>query len=111
MGDRRWASLLADHHRAVVAELDQHRRRLMDTAGDGVFVVVDGPAGPPVALRPSSMRSVHIGARVAALAGPGEVLVSGTVHDLVVGSGIAFADRGTRELAGVPGPWRIYAPI
>jgi class 3 adenylate cyclase len=55
--------------------------------------------------------AVHIGARVGALAGPGEVLVSGTVKDLTVGSGIGFADRGTRELKGVPGEWRLYAAI
>jgi class 3 adenylate cyclase len=53
--------------------------------------------------------AVHIGARVAALAGPGEVLVSGTLKDLVVGSGIEFEDRGARELKGVPGEWRLYA--
>jgi len=53
--------------------------------------------------------AVHIGARVAARAGPGEVLVSSTLRDLVVGSGIEFADRGTAELKGVPGEWRLYA--
>jgi class 3 adenylate cyclase len=52
---------------------------------------------------------VHIGARVSAIAGPGEVLVSGTVKDLVVGSGITFEDRGVRELKGVPGEWRLFA--
>lgn len=53
--------------------------------------------------------AVHIGARVSAMAGPGEVLVSSTVKDLVVGSGTEFEDRGTRQLKGVPGEWRIYA--
>jgi class 3 adenylate cyclase len=53
--------------------------------------------------------AVHIGARVAALAGAGEVLVSGTVKDLVAGSGLRFADRGTQPLKGIPGEWRIFA--
>ena len=54
---------------------------------------------------------MHIGARVAAEAGPGEVLVSGTVHDLVAGSGLGFQERGERELKGVPGRWRLYAVV
>jgi class 3 adenylate cyclase len=54
--------------------------------------------------------AVHIGARVAALAGSGEILVSGTVKDLVAGSGLRFSDRGARSLKGVPGEWRIFAP-
>ncbi|MFI5254626.1 MAG: adenylate/guanylate cyclase domain-containing protein [Candidatus Limnocylindrales bacterium] len=138
LGDRRWSGLLADHHRIVRDRLADFRGRVIETAGDGVFALVDGPAravrGASAvieAVRPLGLEiragvhtgevelagdkvtglAVHIGARVAAQAGPGEVLVSGTVHDLVVGSGIAFTDRGSRELAGVPGTWRLYAVV
>jgi len=108
----------------------------MDTAGDGFFAVFDGPAraircaqGIVEAVRPLGIEvraglhtgeceiidtkcgglTVSIGARVASLAGPSEVLVSQTVKDLVAGSGLAFADRGEHELKGIPGAWRIYA--
>jgi class 3 adenylate cyclase len=104
--------------------------------GDGFLATFDGPARAircAVAIRAAAAEfglevrcglhtgevevmgadvggiAVHIGARVGALAGPGEVLVSGTVRDLVVGSGISFEDRGERELKGVPGPWRLWA--
>jgi class 3 adenylate cyclase len=136
LGDRRWSHLLESHHARVRALLGRHRGRLIDTAGDGVLAAFDGPAR---AIRCAKAivgdardlgievragvhtgeceevgdrlrgLAVHIGARVAALAAPSEVLVSGTVKDLVAGSGLAFDDRGTRELSGVPGEWRIYA--
>ena len=110
--------------------------REVDTAGDGFFATFDGPAraircacaiarraassasrSEPVSTPASASCSTgrrpgsrsRIGARVAALAGPGEVLVSQTVKDLVAGSGIAFDDRGAAELKGVPGEWRLYA--
>jgi pimeloyl-ACP methyl ester carboxylesterase len=136
LGDRRWADLLTRYHAVVRDEIAQYRGREIDTAGDGFFVAFDGPAraircavsigaavraiglevrcgihvgeigfagGKPVGL------SVHVGARIGSLAGPGEVLVSGTVKDLVAGSGLAFTDRGTQALKGVPDEWRIFA--
>ncbi len=136
LGDRRWSGMIEAHHTRVSALLARHRGRLIDTAGDGVFAAFDGPARSircakviiddardlglevragvhtgeceQVGDRLRGL-AVHIGARVAALAAPSEVLVSGTVKDLVAGSGLAFDDRGTRELSGVPGEWRIYA--
>jgi len=136
LGDRRWSGMIEAHHTRVSALLGRHRGRLIDTAGDGVFAAFDGPARSircakaiiddardlglevragvhtgeceQVGDRLRGL-AVHIGARVAALAAPSEVLVSGTVKDLVAGSGLAFDDRGTRELPGVPGEWRIYA--
>ncbi len=136
LGDRRWSEMIEAHHTRVRALLARHRGRLIDTAGDGVFAAFDGPARTircakaivddardlglevragvhtgeceQVGDRLRGL-AVHIGARVAALAAPSEVLVSGTVKDLVAGSGLAFDDRGTRELSGVPGEWRIYA--
>ncbi|HTS52468.1 MAG TPA: adenylate/guanylate cyclase domain-containing protein [Burkholderiales bacterium] len=136
LGDRRWHDLLDAHHALVRRELASFRGREIDTAGDGFLAAFDGPAR---AVRcacaiSSGVRSlgievragvhtgecevmgdklggiaVHIGARVAALARPGEVLVSSTVKDLVAGSGLSFQDRGTRPLMGVPGEWRLFA--
>jgi class 3 adenylate cyclase len=136
LGDARWRHMLESHHQFGRAELDLHRGREIDTAGDGFLATFDGPAR---AIRCASaicdsVRSiglevraglhtgevelmdgdvggiaVHIGARVAALAGPGEVLVSSTVKDLVVGSGIGFDDRGTYQLKGIPDAWRLFA--
>ena len=136
LGDRRWRELLDDHHRLVRAQLSRYRGREVDTAGDGFFATFDGPAR---AIRcacaiTESVRelgldvraglhtgecelmsekvggiAVHIGARVAAEAAPGEVLVSSTVKDLVAGSGLEFEDRGVAALKGVPGEWRLYA--
>jgi pimeloyl-ACP methyl ester carboxylesterase len=136
LGDRRWTELIAAHHARVRAELARFRGDELDTAGDGFFASFDGPAR---AIRcacaiTTSVRelgidvraglhtgecelvdgkiggiAVHIGARVAALAEPGEVLVSSTVKDLVAGSGVEFRDRGAVELKGVPGEWRLYA--
>jgi pimeloyl-ACP methyl ester carboxylesterase len=91
MGDRDWRSLLDAHDAVVRAQLRRFRGREVSTAGDSGGI------------------AVHIGARVAALAGGGEVLVSGTVRDLVVGSGLQLHDRGLHELKGVPGEWRVFA--
>ncbi len=135
-GDRPWATLLEAHHAAVRRELERFRGLEIDTAGDGFFVAFDGPARGircAVAIRDAvrslglEMRAglhtgecekvgnkltgiaVSIGARVGALAGSGEVLVSSTVVDLVAGSGLVFEDRGEHELKGVPGPRRLFA--
>jgi class 3 adenylate cyclase/pimeloyl-ACP methyl ester carboxylesterase len=136
LGDDRWKALLAEHRASVRRELDEFRGREIDTTGDGFLATFDGPGRAIHCARAirDSVRSlgleiraglhtgeiemtgndvagiaVHIGARVAALAAPSEVLVSSTVKDLVVGSGIEFEDRGARALKGVPGEWRIFA--
>ena len=136
LGDRRWRELLEAHNAAVRRDLARYGGREVDTAGDGFLATFDGPARgirAACAIRDSvrglglELRAglhtgecelangkvrgiaVHTGARVAALAGPGEVLVSSTVRDLVAGSGIAFEERGEHELKGVPGTWRLYA--
>jgi class 3 adenylate cyclase len=136
LGDRAWRELLASHHERIRRELARFRGREVDTAGDGFFATFDGPAraircacAATESVRDLGVEiraglhtgeceihegkvggiAVHIGARVSAEAGPNEVLVSSTVRDLVAGSGIAFADRGTAELKGVPGEWRLYA--
>jgi class 3 adenylate cyclase len=136
LGDRRWRDLLERHNEIVRRDLERYRGVEIDTAGDGFFATFDGPAraircarsivedvrgvGLDVRsglhtgeceLSADSVRgiAVHTGARVAALAAPGEVLVSSTVKDLVAGSGIDFADRGVHELKGIPGEWRLYA--
>jgi len=138
LGDRRWRELLEAHHAAVRRELERFRGREVDNAGDGFLATFDGPARAircAQAIRDFvdtvglSIRAglhtgeceihgdgiagiaVHMGARVASLAGPGEVLVSSTVKDLVAGSGIEFEDRGVHELKGVPGDWRLYAVL
>ncbi len=135
LGDREWAELLRRHHTAVRRELERFRGREVDNAGDGFFATFDGPARAircALAVRDGARDlglelraglhtgecellgdkvagiAVHTGARVAALAGPGEVLVSATVHDLVSGSGLAFDDVGERELKGI-GTRRLYA--
>jgi pimeloyl-ACP methyl ester carboxylesterase len=137
LGDRRWRELLERHHGLVRQELAQHRGIEIDTAGDGFLASFDGPARAircGIAIRDCiaedlgldlrvgvhtgecerlgdrlSGIAVHIGARVAAVAAAGEVLVSSTVKDLVAGSGIAFEDRGAHRLKGVPDTWRIFA--
>jgi class 3 adenylate cyclase len=135
LGDRRWRELLEAHEAAVRRELARYGGREVDSAGDGFLATFDGPARAiraACAIRDSvrglglELRAglhtgecelangkvrgiaVHTGARVAALAGPGEVLVSSTVRDLVAGSGISFDERGEHELKGVPGTWRVY---
>ena len=137
MGDRRWRDLLGSVEAEVGRELSRFRGRAVKTLGDGFLATFDGPARAircATSIRDTArarfgleVRSglhtgeveligddvggiaVHIGARVGSNAGPGEVLVSGTVKDLVVGSGIGFEDRGERELKGVPGRWRLFA--
>ncbi len=136
LGDREWHELVERHHGVVRSQLQRFRGREVDTAGDGFFATFDGPARAiqcacaiassvrelgidiraglhtgEVELAEDKPRgiAVHIGARVSARAEPGEVLVSNTVKDLVAGSGIEFDERGTTELKGVPGEWRLYA--
>jgi class 3 adenylate cyclase len=135
IGDRQWRGLLGAHHQAVRRELGRFQGREVDTAGDGFLATFDGPARAircglaaiqavhtvgleiRVGIHTGEVEligdniggiGVHIGARVGALAGPGEVLVSQTVKDLVAGSGISFEDRGTHSLKGVPDEWRIF---
>ncbi|HEV3351863.1 MAG TPA: adenylate/guanylate cyclase domain-containing protein [Acidimicrobiales bacterium] len=133
LGDRRWRELLDHHDELARAQLDRHQGRLVKTTGDGLLATFDGPARAircastlrqilPVPIRAGlhtgevELRgddvggiAVHIGARVAAIAGAGEVLVSRTVKDLVAGSGITFTDRGSHTLKGVPDEWQLYA--
>jgi class 3 adenylate cyclase/pimeloyl-ACP methyl ester carboxylesterase len=136
LGDRAWAELVSRHHSLVRRHLDTFRGTEIDTAGDGFFASFEGPLRAIRCARAisESVRSlglevragvhtgecervdgkigglaVNIGARVAAAAGPGEILVSSTVKDLVAGSPVVFEDRGTYDLKGVPGDWRLYA--
>jgi class 3 adenylate cyclase len=136
IGDRGWRDLLERHHALVRRELTRFRGEEKDTAGDGFFATFDGPAraircaqAVVEAMRELGLNvragvhtgecelhdakvagiAVSIGARVTAMAGPGEVLVSQTVKDLVAGSGLEFDDRGAHALKGVPGEWRLYA--
>ncbi len=137
LGDRRWRDLLASVEQEVGRELKRFRGRAIKTLGDGFLATFDGPARAircATAIRDTAKSqfgldvraglhtgeievigddvggiAVHIGARVGSSAAAGEVLVSGTVKDLVVGSGISFEDRGERELKGVPGRWRLFA--
>ena len=138
LGDKRWSELLASHHMAVRNELSHWRGTEIDTTGDGFLATFDGPARAvrcACAARDavhelgldiraglhtgeyeifgSSIAglTVHTGARIAALAGPGEVLVSSAVKDLVAGSGIEFEDRGERQLKGVPDRWHVYSAL
>ena len=138
MGDRRWRELLERHDELVRRKLEYWSGREIKTTGDGFLATFDGPAraiqcAKAIAYDVNSLgvairaglhtgecevrgddvagMAVHIGARVGSLAGPGEVLVSSTVKDLVVGSGIDFADHGEHELKGVPGGWRVYRVV
>jgi class 3 adenylate cyclase len=138
LGDRRWRELLSGHHAVVREQLAQFNGREIDTAGDGFLATFDGPAR---AIRCAcavvrevrrlglevraglhtgecevmgdklSGIAVHLGARVASLAGASEVLVTGTVKDLVSGSGIKFADRGVQVLKGIPNEWHLFAVV
>jgi class 3 adenylate cyclase/pimeloyl-ACP methyl ester carboxylesterase len=137
MGDRSWRGVLESIDGNIETELGRHRGRLVKKMGDGLLAAFDGPARGiqcAAAIRDGALAgyglevrsglhtgeiellgtdvgglAVHIGARVGALAGAGEVLVSNTVKDLVVGSGIVFEDRGEHELKGVPGAWRLWS--
>jgi class 3 adenylate cyclase len=136
LGDRRWGDLLDRFQGAVRREIARHRGREVNTRGDDFLITFDGPARAircaraiagvaaeiglavrcgvhtgEVEVRGDDIAgmAVHIGARVSALADPGEILTTTTVRDLVVGSGITFADRGDHELKGVPGRWGLVA--
>ena len=136
LGDRAWRRLLERHDAIVRRQLGLHRGREVKTMGDGFLATFDGPARAircARALQEEVARlgldvragihtgeveligddvggmAVNIGARIGALAGSGEVLVSSTVRELVVGSGLEFADRGVQTLKGAPGEWRLFA--
>jgi len=138
MGDRRWTGVLNHYYAAVRRELRASRGREVNTTGDGMLATFDRQPGAARAIRCAAAIceavrtlglevraglhtgeceqignevggiAVHIGARVVASAGASEVLVSSTVKDLVVGSGIKFKDRGVHKLKGVPDEWRLY---
>ena len=136
LGDSRWRELLERHDGVAREEVERFRGRVVKSLGDGMLACFDGPARAircAEAIRDRVVEelqvqiragvhtgeceamgadlggmAVHIGSRVASHAGPGEVLVSSTVKDLVVGSGLAFAEAGEHELKGVPGAWRLY---
>ncbi|PXX13216.1 adenylate/guanylate cyclase domain-containing protein [Mycolicibacterium moriokaense] len=137
LGDRRWRELLEQHDQITCAEVARFQGRVVKHTGDGFLATFDGPTRavrcaavlaermPQLGIDVRSglhtgeceLRgddiggiAVHIGARVAALAGAGEVLVSNTVKDLVNGSGITFRDRGTHTLKGLPGEWQLFSP-
>ena len=136
MGDRDWRALLDAHDAVVRSQLTRFRGREVNTAGDGFLAMFDGPQRAircAMAIRDAVQSlgievraglhtgecevrgddiggiGVHIGARVSALAGANDVLVSSTLRDLVIGSGLEFAERGSYELKGVPGEWRLFA--
>lgn len=136
MGDRNWHALLDAHDAVVRAQLSRFRGREVNSTGDGFLAMFDGPQRAircAVAIRDAVRAlgiqvraglhtgecevrgadlggiAVHIGARVSALAGADEVVVSSTLRDLVIGSGLEFADRGVHQLKGVPGEWRLFA--
>ena len=135
LGDARWRELVERHHAVVRRQLGRFRGREVDTAGDGFFATFDGPIraircaqAVVESLRELGLEiraglhtgecelvgekvaglAVNVGARVAAQARPGEVLVTSTVKDLVAGSGLQFEERGAAELKGVPGRWQLY---
>jgi class 3 adenylate cyclase/pimeloyl-ACP methyl ester carboxylesterase len=136
MGDRDWHALLDAHDAVVRAQLTRFRGREVNTSGDGFLAMFDGPQRAircAMAIRDAVQSlgievraglhtgecevrgddiggiGVHIGARVSALAGPNEVLVSSTLRDLVIGSGLEFQEHGGHQLKGVPGEWRLFA--
>ncbi|HZU47479.1 MAG TPA: adenylate/guanylate cyclase domain-containing protein [Mycobacterium sp.] len=136
MGDRDWRALLDAHDAVVRSQLARFRGREVNTSGDGFLAMFDGPQRAircAIAIRDAvqslgievraglhtgecevrgddiSGIGVHIGARVSAVAGPNDVLVSSTLRDLVIGSGLEFEERGTHKLKGVPGEWRLFA--
>ncbi|HEV3377505.1 MAG TPA: adenylate/guanylate cyclase domain-containing protein, partial [Thermoleophilaceae bacterium] len=136
LGDRQWRTLLEAHHAAVRAQVARYSGNVIRSTGDGFFATFGGPARAiacahktvdavgdlgldiragihtgEVEVIQSRIEgiAVHIGARIAAQAKPCEVLVSSIVRDLAAGSGIDFEDRGTHDLRGVPGEWKLYA--
>jgi class 3 adenylate cyclase len=136
LGDRRWRDLLERHDAIVRRQLAVHRGREVKTMGDGFLASFDGPARAircarairdelaeiEVRIRAGihtgeveligddvSGMAVNIGARIGSLAGAGDILVSSTVRELVVGSGLEFSERGVHSLKGAPGEWRLYA--
>ena len=136
LGDRRWRDLLERHDATVRRQLGIHRGREVKTMGDGFLATFDGPARAircAGAIRDAlgeldievragihtgeveligddvGGMAVNIGARIGALAGPSEILVSSTVRELVVGSGLEFDERGAHALKGAPGEWRLFA--
>ena len=136
IGDRDWHALLDAHDAIVRAQLNRFRGREVSTSGDGFLAMFDGPQRAircAMTIRDAVQSlgievraglhtgecevrdddiggiAVHIGARVSALAGPNDVLVSSTLRDLVIGSGLEFDDRGAHQLKGVPGEWYLYA--
>jgi class 3 adenylate cyclase len=136
IGDRHWHALLDAHDAVVRAQLARFRGREVNTSGDGFLAMFDGPQRAircAMSIRDAVQAlgievraglhtgecevrgdaiggiAVHIGARVSALAGPNDVLVSSTLRDLVIGSGLEFEERGAHELKGVPGEWRLFA--
>jgi class 3 adenylate cyclase len=137
LGDSGWRALLERHDALVREQVDRHRGRFVKSLGDGILATFDGPSraiSSAIAIR-DGLRAlnldiraglhtgeceiladddvgglaVHIGARIGSLAAPGEVLVSSTVRELIVGSGQTLADRGEHKLKGIPGSWRVYA--
>jgi class 3 adenylate cyclase len=138
IGDRDWHALLDAHDAVVRSQLSRFRGREVNTSGDGFLAMFDGPQRAircAMAIRDAVQAlgievraglhtgecevrgddiggiAVHIGARVGALAGPNEVLVSSTLRDLVIGSGLEFEERGAHELKGVPGEWHLFAVV
>jgi class 3 adenylate cyclase len=136
IGDRDWHALLDAHDAVVRAQLSRFRGREVNTSGDGFLAMFDGPQRAircAMSIRDAVQAlgievraglhtgecevrgddiggiAVHIGARVSSLAGPNDMLVSSTLRDLVIGSGLEFEDRGSHELKGVPGEWRLFA--
>jgi class 3 adenylate cyclase len=137
LGDRRWRELRAQHKALIRRELARYGGHEVDMVADSCFATFDSPANAiccACAIRDVAKAlgievrvgvhagevepegeevtgiTVHTGSRVTSMANPGEVLVSGTVKDLVAGSGITFTDRGTHSLKGLPGEWRLFAP-
>ena len=138
MGDRKWIDLLHLHDDLIHKNLREYRGNLIRNTGDGMLATFDGPARAiraafgirgglqevgfdirsglhtgEIELREQDVGGIafHLGARVMAQAGPSEILVSSTVKDLVVGSGIKFEDRGEHELKGFPDKWRLFAAL
>jgi class 3 adenylate cyclase len=137
LGDRGWRALLERHDALVREQVERYRGRFVKSLGDGMLATFDGPSrsiSSAIAIRDGARRlgldvraglhtgelelledddvgglAVHIGARISSLAGPGEVLVSSTVRDLIVGAAQTLTDRGEHQLKGIPGAWRLFA--